>query len=115
MKLRKDGIPRRADVTLDTPIETAIRDAIAAVEAAGAHPLLTEAVVLLGKAKDKVSDWAELERFPIIVRDTEILLNNARAQGLRDAAELCKWRVGGPQALVLLHDIEAAAKKLEAR
>lgn len=59
MKLREDGIPRRADVLLDTPAETAIRNAITAVEAAGAHPLLTEAVMLLQQAKDKVSDFVE--------------------------------------------------------
>ena len=60
MKYRDDGIPRRCDVTLDTPAETAIRNAIAAVEAVGAHPFLTEAVILLGTAKDKVSDFVEL-------------------------------------------------------
>ena len=58
--LREDGFPSRNDVTLDTPAEFAIRTAIAAVEGAGAHPLLTEAVILLQKAKETVSDWVEL-------------------------------------------------------
>jgi hypothetical protein len=59
-KLRADGIPRRADVTLDTPLERIIRNAVYDVEQAGAHPLLTDAVVLLQQAKDKVSDFVEL-------------------------------------------------------
>ena len=31
-----------------------------AVEAAGCHPLLTEAVILLGQAHEKVADFVEL-------------------------------------------------------
>lgn len=56
---RPDGIPRRSDVSLLTPAETVIRDAIIAVEAVGADPLLTDAVVLLGQAQGKVADWLE--------------------------------------------------------
>jgi hypothetical protein len=56
-----NGIPRRCIIDQDTQAETAIRTAIAAVEESGAHPLLTEAVILLGQAKDKVSDFVELE------------------------------------------------------
>ena len=62
MKRRPDGIPRRCDILLHTPTETVIREAIRMVEHLGAHPLLTEASVLLQKAKDKVSDYVELER-----------------------------------------------------
>lgn len=40
-----DGIPRRSRLDLHTPAEKAIRDAIEAVERAGAHPLLTDAVI----------------------------------------------------------------------
>jgi len=54
-----DGIARRCRIDLDTPAETAIRKAINAVESLPASPLLTDAVVLLGKAKDKVSDFVE--------------------------------------------------------
>lgn len=61
MKLTEDGIPRRIRVDLYTPAETAIRNAMLAVEDAGAHPLLTDAVILLGQAKDKVADFVELE------------------------------------------------------
>lgn len=43
-----------------TPIEWAIFSAMQAVEAGPAHPLMTDAVVLLGQAKDKVADFIEL-------------------------------------------------------
>lgn len=60
MQLDSNGIPRRSRIDLYTPAETAIRDAMLAVEEAGAHPLLTDAVNLLGQAKDKVADYVEL-------------------------------------------------------
>lgn len=60
MKLRPDGIARRCDLTLMTPAELKIRDAVEAVEEMCAHPLLTEAVNLLQAAKDKVADFVEL-------------------------------------------------------
>ena len=60
MELRPDGIPRRCDVSLATPAEAAIRIAIVAVEAAGAHPLLTDATILLQQAREKVADFVEL-------------------------------------------------------
>ncbi len=55
-----DGIPRRNRIDLLTPAELAIRQAVAAVENLPAHPLLTDAVVLLGQARDKVADFVEL-------------------------------------------------------
>lgn len=60
MQLSENGFPRRNRIDLHTPAETAIREAIIAVEEAGCHPLLTDAVVLLGQAKDKVADFVEL-------------------------------------------------------
>jgi hypothetical protein len=42
-----------------TPAETAIRDAMLAVEDAGADPLLTEAINLLQQARDKVADYVD--------------------------------------------------------
>lgn len=56
-----DGFPRRSRLDLHTPAEAAIRAAIVAVEAAGAHPLLTDAVNLLIKAGDTVADFVELD------------------------------------------------------
>jgi hypothetical protein len=57
---RKDaGIPRRSCLDLNTPAELAIYEAMQAVEKAGAHPLLTDAVILLGQARDKVADFVD--------------------------------------------------------
>lgn len=56
-----DEIPRRIRLDKFTPAERAIWDAIQAVEVVGADPLLTEAVILLGKAKDKVADYVDRE------------------------------------------------------
>lgn len=60
MQLRPDGFPRRSDLLLLTPIECEIRNAQQSVEAAGAHPLLTEVSNLLGAARDKMADFVEL-------------------------------------------------------
>lgn len=54
-------IPRRNRLDLHTPAEHAIDQAMQVVEDAGAHPLLTEAVILLAQAKDKVADYVETE------------------------------------------------------
>ncbi len=62
MKLNEHGHPRRNDINLHTPAERAIREAVISVEGAGCHPLLTDAVVLLDKAKNKVADFVELEQ-----------------------------------------------------
>jgi hypothetical protein len=55
------GIPRRIRVDLMTPAELAIREAVIAVEAAGCHPRLTDAVILLGQARDAVADFVDSE------------------------------------------------------
>ena len=52
--------PRRNCTDLYTPAETAIAAAITAVEHAGCHLLLTDAITLLLQAKDLVADHAEL-------------------------------------------------------
>lgn len=49
--------PRRAMLSQMIPIERAIRDCVARVEALGAHPLLTDAVVKLAEAQRAVADW----------------------------------------------------------
>ena len=56
---RSDGFPTRRDMLWMTPAETAITDAMAAVEAAGASVALTDAVILLSKARDRVADHVE--------------------------------------------------------
>lgn len=53
------GFPRRQCLYLMTPAELAIYNAVQAVEEVGADPLLTDAVVLLQRARDKVADYVD--------------------------------------------------------
>lgn len=53
------NIPRRIDLLRNTPAELAIRHALDQVELMGCHELLTEAVVLLGQAREKVADYVD--------------------------------------------------------
>lgn len=57
--MNTNDIPRRIDVTRYTPAEVAIRAAMAAVEAAGCDPRLTDALCLLAQAKDRVADFVD--------------------------------------------------------
>ena len=50
-----NGVPRRIRVDLFAPAEQAIWQARGVVEAAGAHPRLTDAVILLSQAQNL--DW----------------------------------------------------------
>lgn len=52
-------LPRRNRLDLNTPAEKAIYDAIQEVERVGADEKLTEAVILLQKAKTLVSDYVD--------------------------------------------------------
>jgi hypothetical protein len=63
--MAENEIPRRAYVDRWTPAERAIKDAMGAVEEAGCHPLLTDAVNLLGQAFEKVADFVELPSTPV--------------------------------------------------
>ena len=56
---RPDGIPTRIDMHWMTPAELAITDAVLAVEAAGASPALTSAVMLLLQARERVANHTE--------------------------------------------------------
>lgn len=58
-RFRDDGFPTRNDLRHWTRAERAIQDATDAVELAGASLALTDAVILLGKARDRVADHAE--------------------------------------------------------
>lgn len=53
------GMPTRIDIRWYSPAEIAIRNAVWAVEDAGASASLTEAVMLLSKAKDHVANHME--------------------------------------------------------
>jgi hypothetical protein len=52
-------IPRRICLEKLTPAEKAIRDAMIAVEEAGGDVRLTDAITLLARAKDRVSDFVD--------------------------------------------------------
>jgi hypothetical protein len=56
---RPDGFPTRSDMQWMTKSELAIRDAMLAVENAGGSIALTDAVTLLGRARDRVADHVE--------------------------------------------------------
>lgn len=57
-------IPRRIRLDQFVPAETAIHYAAELVEAMPAHPLLTDAVVLLQQARAKVADFVDLQPEP---------------------------------------------------
>lgn len=52
-------LPRRCYIDKQTEGERVIREAIAVIETLGCHPHLTRAVILLGQAKDAVSDYVD--------------------------------------------------------
>lgn len=55
----ENGIPRRSNMNRWIAAERATNDLIQQVEALGAAPLLTDAVVLLSQVREKIADWAE--------------------------------------------------------
>lgn len=57
--VKSNKIPRRNRIDLNCPAEKAIRAAIEEVEELGADPTLTEAIQLLSKAKELVSDYID--------------------------------------------------------
>lgn len=59
LRHRRDGLPTRNDISCMSTAELAITQAMHAVEKAGASLALTDAVNLLGKARDRVADHEE--------------------------------------------------------
>lgn len=59
MRPDTDTVPRRFRLDLNTPAELAIRAAVDAVEALPADVRLTDAVVLLGQARERVADFVD--------------------------------------------------------
>lgn len=57
-----DGFPRRARLDLYEPAEKSIHSAVEYIENMGADVRLTDAVIMLQKAKDKVSDYIDEQR-----------------------------------------------------
>ena len=54
-------IPRRARTENMTPEELAILGLSWQIEELGAHPLLTDVVVALSTAREKLGDWFDLQ------------------------------------------------------
>jgi len=54
-------IPRRIRLDQMTPEELAIYNLVGEIEILGAHPILTDVVVLLGKARERLADWVDLQ------------------------------------------------------
>jgi hypothetical protein len=57
--IKIEEVPRRADMRRWTAAEKAIYDALQAVEAMPADVRLTDAVTLLGAAKDSIADFID--------------------------------------------------------
>lgn len=55
----ENEIPRRNRLDLNTPAEKAIYEAIQEVEKVGADTKLTEVIVMLGKARNLLSDYVD--------------------------------------------------------
>lgn len=68
---REDGVPTRIDIRWYTAAEAAIRDAMQAVERAGASIALTDAINFLSMAKDRVADHVEGAPEPTAAMATE--------------------------------------------
>lgn len=67
-----DGFPRRNRIDLLTPAEKAIYDAVQAVENLPADVRLTDAVILLQAARDKVADYIESISDSAVPEHTEV-------------------------------------------
>jgi len=58
---KESKIPRRCQVDKMSVPELEIRNVILSVEELGADPLLTDAVILLGQAQNKVANYIDQE------------------------------------------------------
>ena len=87
-----NGVPRRNFIDKQAPLEVAIRTLLEQVEAAGAHPLLTDVVTLLGQALDKAGDYVDLQ-LDDIASSPQVLLqrlveDGGAIVGSRECSEL---------------------------
>lgn len=56
-----ESFPRRTRIDKFITEERLIRDVVEEVENLGAYPLLTDVVILLGEAQEKLADWVDLQ------------------------------------------------------
>lgn len=78
-------IPRRARIDKFTPAEKAIYDAVQIVEEMGADVLLTDAVILLQQARDKVADFVDRPKNTIMITRT---VEDGTKHGKRECVEM---------------------------
>ena len=78
----ENEIPRRSRLDLNTPAEKAIYDAIQEVEKIGADPKLTNIVVMLGKARDLLSDFVDSK--PTLDKVTAAFISGETDAGFDD-------------------------------
>ena len=81
-------IPRRIRIDLMTPAELAIRAAVIAVEEAGCDERLTDAVVLLQEAKERVADF--VDKWP---RREKLYTESEHREAIAQAYERCAVEV----------------------
>lgn len=83
-------IPRRARMDQWTPAEKAIYEAVGTVEGMGADVRLTDAVTLLGSARDRVADFVDgVPGIRVLARQTYLQDSFAHsAQYLRETAHI---------------------------
>jgi hypothetical protein len=67
-------IPRRIQLDKMIPEELAIYNLVQQIENLGAHPLLTDVVVLLGEARSKLADWVEWKQLDWKWKKVEVKL-----------------------------------------
>ncbi len=113
-----NGVPRRIRVDLFIPAEKAISDAIAEVKKAGAHPLLTDVVIMLCNAQAVVADWHESE----IAVQSELIQRLAREnEAMREvclmaSALAATWDIIEPSGYLMRNtgDFVGIGKRLNA-
>lgn len=108
-------IPRRIRIDLQTPAEAAIRAAVDAVEAVGCDPRLTEAVLLLDRARGMVADVVDNVVLPppgppkcshvqggtpgIICGDCAVALGILLASQEQEVARVMRWQAKAKAAI----------------
>jgi hypothetical protein len=89
----ESGVPRRQRLDLNTPAELAIFMAIQEVEKAGADPKLTDVVMALISAKDKLSDYVDSSGVEVVERVPTLGETRVRSQfnpGASDVVSIIK-------------------------
>lgn len=108
-------IPRRAYMPEWTEAEHAIRAAVQAVEDMPGHVLLTDAVVLLGQAKDKVADYVESSECPYLIGVIPVYIDGVYSHSLEapsDARITASWLIDLVKELHWSSDPERAAHRV---